>query len=166
MSFYLLRTLRLCSARTILSLWLCAWVGTASANGNVEVLQQNLHLLLSKNSSQKQLAIDNISQSDAVQKRKWLEALLEGELYQRKSDDELVYATKAGSQLVMISVVSGDDLGTIKKRKLRKIKINNKLRKHLHNTLAGLDLTAENPAERLAAIKRCQGCRRDCIGYC
>ncbi len=128
--------------------------GVAMASSHTAILKDNLELLLSKSNNDKLQAIDNISRSDSPEKRRWLEALLVGELYQRKSDNELVFATGAKSQLSITSVSTGKDLGTVKKRKLRKLKINNKLRNHLHNTLAGLDLSAENSDVRLAAIKR------------
>lgn len=128
-----------------------------AANSDIQILQDNVTLLSSKRAVDREQAIDNISASQAESKKHWMEALLAGELFTRKSDEQLVYATREGSQYSISSVATGELLGVVKKRELRKFKINNALRSKLHAVLANLDLKSTDAIIRLAAVKRLMG---------
>ncbi|WP_269620195.1 urea ABC transporter permease subunit UrtB [Zhongshania sp. BJYM1] len=94
------------------------------------------------------IASSNLSQRSAV-----LNALQDGQLYYTKSDEKLVYAITHPDGYQITSVISGEDLGVIGNRKVRKISINNELRAVLRGVLAELSLRSDDVAERLKAAK-------------
>ncbi len=99
-------------------------------------------------------AIDEIAASDASQKRVWLESLLNGRLYQRKSDQKMVLVEKSGSNFLLISAADGSSLGEVGKREVSKIKINNSLRAKLRGAISAMSIQDPDPQARLAAIEQ------------
>ena len=80
-----------------------------------------------------------------------LEALLEGDLYYRKSDDRVVIAVDAESGYRITDVISGEDLGAVGKRDVKKIATNNRMRKNLRVQIAAYKLVNKNPDVRRTA---------------
>ena len=99
-------------------------------------------------------AIDALVQSDSDKKRVWLQALLDGKLYARKSDDLVVIAEKVDSGFKIVSASNDEKLGLVGKRDVRKLKINNKLRSKLRSEISLLALRDPDPEIRLAAVER------------
>jgi len=145
--------------KLFLLLWLLSSINTTAwaADADIQVLQDNADLLASKKTAERKQAIDNIISSDAADKAVWLEALLEGNLYRRKSDDLLLYATREGSGFSVVSVATGETIGTENKRAIVKFKINNSIRSQLSSALASVDLVSADAGVRLAAVKRLMG---------
>jgi urea transport system permease protein len=77
---------------------------------------------------------------------------LAGELYYRKSDKKIVFATKSEKGYVIVDALSGDNLGETGKRKVKKIGVNNKLRGVLKNEIAKLSLSHKKTEVRLNAV--------------
>ena len=80
-----------------------------------------------------------------------LEALSNGDLYERKSDKLVVIGTKAGADLALTDPLTGEALGTAPPAALTKIKVNNGLRRTIRSALGGLTLMAADPQVRMAA---------------
>jgi urea transport system permease protein len=81
-----------------------------------------------------------------------LEALGEGDLYRRKSDDRIVIGADApGSNLALTDALTGEALGEAASRDLEKIKVNNRLRRAIRSALGSLTLMSPNPSVRLRA---------------
>ncbi|MDY6920991.1 MAG: urea ABC transporter permease subunit UrtB [Pseudomonadota bacterium] len=80
-----------------------------------------------------------------------LEALLEGDLYYRKSDDRVVIAVDAESGYRITDVITGNDLGALGKRDVKKVATNNRMRKNLRVQIAAYKLVNKNPDVRLTA---------------
>ena len=99
-------------------------------------------------------AIDKILASNAPRKREWLESLLEGTLYVRKSDKQVVTVVKKGSSFDLTAASKGEALEAAGKRAVSKIKINNALRKKLRNAIAKMSLDDPNPETRLVAVEQ------------
>ncbi len=99
-------------------------------------------------------AIDQIAASGAPGKRMWLEAILEGTLYQRKSDKKMVLVNKQGSSFELTSAIDGSALGSAGKREVSKVKINNALRRKLRSAIAAISLQDADPVVRQAAVER------------
>jgi len=99
-------------------------------------------------------SIDLIAASDAPRKRIWLEAILEGDLYIRKSDDLPVIVEKIDKGFALIGAADGSDQGAVGKREVKKVKINNALRGKLRTAIAGLALQDNDPQARLNAVDR------------
>jgi urea transport system permease protein len=99
-------------------------------------------------------AIDEIASSSAARRGEWLQQILDGKLYVRKSDNKVVSVVKAPAGFEITSASNGDELGEVGKRDVSKIKINNALRGKLREALAQLALTNPDPKERLAAVEQ------------
>ncbi|WP_299732266.1 urea ABC transporter permease subunit UrtB [uncultured Endozoicomonas sp.] len=82
-----------------------------------------------------------------------LEHWLNGRLFVVKKQKQLVYAEKTPEKKYRIyDLLSSDELGTVKKRALKKVRINNQLRSVLKTALASWDLKSKNPDTRKKAI--------------
>ena len=82
-----------------------------------------------------------------------LEALRKGRLYYRKADGRLVVTEKAGKGYRLTDPLSGEVLGGAKRRAVRKIRINNRVRGAIKAALSQLDLFSADPDRRLAAAR-------------
>jgi urea transport system permease protein len=82
-----------------------------------------------------------------------LQALADGNLYTRDSDQKVVLATKAGSDYALTDPVDASDLGTVAKGDIEKIKVNNGLRGKIRTAIGAMTLLSEDRATRLAAAE-------------
>ena len=80
-----------------------------------------------------------------------LEALLAGKLYVRPSDKKVFITEKAEGGFTLIDPLSGKDAATSDSFSVKKIRVNNRLRRELKAALGGLTLLSKNPAARLKA---------------
>lgn len=109
--------------------------------------------LQTNNFKKKQTAVESIEAIDDPRVKSILEAMMNGNLYYRKTDKQLVFFDNAEGKLKVTGVLSGKEFSGIKKRDLRKVKTNNKLRKYLRGAIGRLGLGSENRDTRLAAAK-------------
>ena len=86
-----------------------------------------------------------------------MQALLDGELYRRKADDRVVIVADAASGYALVNALDGTDLGTVSRRKVKRIKVNNRLRSLLRGFIARAALASPDPARRLAAVEAMSG---------
>jgi urea transport system permease protein len=105
----------------------------------------------------KQAAVARIAESGDERAAAILGALLEGNLAYRKSDRLIVFTQKSGSDVTVRNALSGEDLGTVSRRDVKKIGINNQMRGKLRAAIATLNLRHPDPEVRLAAIERSTG---------
>ena len=82
-----------------------------------------------------------------------LTEFLNGRLYYRKKDKTIVLAEKADKKLALTNAITGEQLETVNKRKVKRISVNNTLRSVIRAALARLKLSAEEPEIRLAAVR-------------
>jgi urea transport system permease protein len=80
-----------------------------------------------------------------------LEALGEGDLYFRKSDNAVFLTKPAGANFSLIDPVTGETVGEEAKGALTKIKVNNNLRRAIRSALGGLTLLSPDRNVRLQA---------------
>jgi urea transport system permease protein len=97
-------------------------------------------------------AAKEIAASDAEQAFVVLGALLEGRLYVRKAENDVVVAVGSGDEVEIASAAHGGTLGAVAKTDLKRIIINNQMRIMLRSDLARLSLRATDPAQRRKAI--------------
>lgn len=83
-----------------------------------------------------------------------LEALLNSELFYKKSNGEVFIAKKSGKVYVLTSPLTGADLGETKKSAIKKIRINNKIRGKLKGLLGGLTLMSKDADLRANAADK------------
>tara|TARA_R110002095_G_scaffold190914_2_gene168605 strand:- start:63 stop:1736 length:1674 start_codon:yes stop_codon:yes gene_type:complete len=83
-----------------------------------------------------------------------LSAMLDGALYRRKSPKTVVIAESLDDGgYALTDAVSGEDLGAVGRRDVRRISVNNELRRILRGLIASLQLNAADPAERIVAAE-------------
>ena len=99
-------------------------------------------------------ALDRLTASVAPRARVWLDALLEGELYIRKSDSLPVVAIRSGKEYLLTDAATGSEVGTVSKSAIKKIKINNAIRGQLRSAIAALALRDADPQVRRGAVER------------
>ena len=80
-----------------------------------------------------------------------LEALAEGDLYQRKADGTVFIVKPAGASFALIDALTGEKAGEEAKAALEKVKVNNGLRRVIRAALGGLTLMSPDAAVRLQA---------------
>ncbi len=82
-----------------------------------------------------------------------LQAFSDGDLYVRKSDNQVFIAKSSGDMMDLVDPVSGQVVGQEGKDNLGKIKINNNLRRAVRAALGGLTLMSPDRATRLEAAQ-------------
>ena len=139
----------------ILSLlvWLFLFAAPVLAEDNQPAIEDAFELFKSKSFDDKAKGIELIALSGDERSKTILNALLSSQLFIKKADKQIVIGKKSDKQYQITSALTSEDLGKIKKRKLKKIGINNSLRSQIRNTLASIDLTDPDPTVRLAAIQ-------------
>ncbi|MDW3094391.1 MAG: urea ABC transporter permease subunit UrtB [Gammaproteobacteria bacterium] len=107
--------------------------------------------LTTKKFDEKEVIIKNIQQSGHKRSLTILSKLLDGKLYYKKDDKLIVIANIQNKTASIINASSGEPLGDIAKKKLKKVGINNKLRRALNSSIAQLSLADSNPKVRKSA---------------
>ncbi len=82
-----------------------------------------------------------------------LQALLDGQLFTLKTDMTLVIGVDNNQGYDVRDALTGTALGAMDRGAVNKINLTNKLRVSLRRTIGQLQLTVEDPAIRLAAVK-------------
>jgi len=114
-------------------------------------LQALLGELTAMSFSKKARAIEQIAALEDERVVPILEAMLAGDLYYRKSDDLMVFASASAEGYTLTDVLSGEQIGEVGKRDIKKVATNNGLRKQLRTQIAGSKLLSKSSAVRLAA---------------
>ena len=98
-------------------------------------------------------ALDTLASLERDDKRALLTGILEGDLMRWKAQSRIVRIEKNGRDFTLFDLASGDELDTVKKRRLARLKLDNRLRSYLKNLIAGLGLESEDASERLTAVR-------------
>ena len=123
------------------------------ANAADNSFEQGLQLLTQKSFSKKSEAIKLLADSQHEQALELLQAMSRGELYFRKKDNRIVLVVKLDSQVQLTDAVTGEDLGSTGKRKVKKVSINNTLRSQLTQAIAEMQLGSESAQVRHDALE-------------
>ena len=117
-------------------------------------LEEELGGLKTKKTKDKLAAIEQIAATKEPQAITVLEQLVSGKLYYVKASGEFVYIEKAeDKKYTAFSALTNETVGLFKKSKLKKIKVNNKIRGVIRAQLASLQLTAEDSDVRVNAAR-------------
>ncbi|WP_299394447.1 urea ABC transporter permease subunit UrtB [Pelagibius sp.] len=114
-------------------------------------LLQDLQALTEKSNETKAAAVESLAAGGHERALPILEAYLDGQLFQVKADDRMVIGEEAGKGYRIFDAVTGEAAGELGKRKLRKVRINNRLRQVVKAALGGLTLGSADPAARMRA---------------
>ena len=102
-------------------------------------------------------AMDRVAASGAPRAIPVLQALKEGDLYVRKADDRVVIKHRADGGYAITDAVTGNDLGVVSRRAVKRIVANIQLRVQLEAAIARLSLASPDPGVRLAAVRDMSG---------
>ncbi len=107
--------------------------------------------LTTKKFDEKAILINKIQQSEHPRSLTILAKLLDGRIYYKKDDKTVVIAEITKKTASIINASTGEPLGQTTKKKLKKVGINNKLRRVLNSSIAQLSLNNEDPKIRKSA---------------
>ncbi|MCK2168040.1 urea ABC transporter permease subunit UrtB [Thalassospira xiamenensis] len=124
-----------------------------------EELRNVTEQLNHKSSTKKVEAIEAMAADGDPRVAPILNAMLEGNLFVRASDEHVVIGEKKGKVWNHIDVVSGEVVGESGSKELDKIKINNRLRGALRDALAALNLFSQDIGIRTAAVEQVMDAR-------
>ena len=136
----------------LLSIFLCL-PATALASEDQADLSEAWSLLSSKNYNEISRAADMIGESQHELAPVILSALLESQLYYKKSNKQFFIMQEIEDGYRFKSLIGDELIEQSRKRGFKKVKTNNRLRSHIRQTLASLQLNHNNTAVRLEAVK-------------
>lgn len=137
----------------LLAAFSCLAAGTAAATGDEEFATAVAELNV-RSYDDKAIAATAIAGLDHPRTVSVLSALLDGALYRRKSPKTVVIAESLDDGgYALTDAVSGEDLGAVGRRDVRRISVNNELRRILRGLIASLQLNAADPAARIVAAE-------------
>lgn len=85
------------------------------------------------------------------------DTLLAGKLFYIRATGQIVAAEKQNKAYQVSDLISGASLGTLTKKEIKKIRVNNKLRIYLRQAIARLQIQHPAPEKRLAAVQALLG---------
>jgi urea transport system permease protein len=146
-------TLLAAFATLLAALLLAALGGPAPARADVEALRPLVNALNGANYNETADAVGALAATGDPAAVPALEALLEGDLYARKSDGMVFIAKSAGSKLALTDPLTLASAGEVAKSEMSKIRVNNSLRRTIRAALGALTLLSPDPATRRAAAE-------------
>ena len=128
-------------------LWMPAWAyaGGAFADAVAQLKEGDFE--------QKALAISALESSGDPRTLPLLKAMAAGTLFYRKDDGRLVLPTEAEDGWGIRDALTGAPIGTVSKREIKKIGVNNALRAQLGAAIARLSLGSPDAQARLQAVR-------------
>ena len=93
-----------------------------------------------------------------------LSELLNGNLYERRSDSLIVFAEKTPEGFQLRDTFTNEELGSSGRRGVRKVKLNNKLRSELRELIANVRLFSPDSNVRLNAINEMMSSMNEASG--
>jgi urea transport system permease protein len=126
---------------------------TGLAQDATQNLAQLLKQLPTASFSDKKDLIRQLADLHDARVRGVLTALLEGNLYDRSSDDRVFMAQLDGDRVKLTDPLTEGAAGSASPEELSRITVNNSLRKELRVALAQFDLTSPNAGVRLGAVR-------------
>ncbi|MGB5215083.1 MAG: hypothetical protein WBN88_15725, partial [Anderseniella sp.] len=131
----------------------CLFAGQALAKDDA-VFSTRVQALNAKDFRAKQEAVAQLLAVEHPRTLAVAQALLNGNLYYRKSDKQVFIVDDFEDGYRLVDPLSGDQAEILGKRKVKKIGINNKLRRLLKNGIARLSLQNPDADVRLASVRQ------------
>ncbi|WP_346899239.1 urea ABC transporter permease subunit UrtB [uncultured Roseibium sp.] len=147
----LLRSLALVIGLLLLSLG--AGSDPASAQQAPESLRPLINALANGKFKETEKQIADLTASGNPVAAPALQALGDGDLYFRKSDKQVFITKKASGGYELIDPLTLESVGEAGRREVKKIKVNNSLRRVIRSALGSLTLMAPDPNVRKAAAE-------------
>ncbi len=116
-------------------------------------LDELFAVILGSDFEVKERALQQLAASAHPKRFALIEGVDDGSLQLHKESKRLVWAEKAGSKYRATDVFNDQELGEFSRRELKKITINNNLRRAIGSIIAARDLDSEDAALRLKAVE-------------
>jgi urea transport system permease protein len=114
---------------------------------------QALKLLTSSSFDDKSIAIELLAQTKGATSESLLKAMAQGDLYYVKSNKRFVLTDKKGTKIQLTDALTGEGLGLVSKRKVKKVSVNNKLRGQISTAISNFKLFHADATIRLVAVE-------------
>ncbi|CCQ72714.1 urea ABC transporter permease subunit UrtB [Magnetospira sp. QH-2] len=124
-------------------------IALSGPSAQAATLEEGIAALGAKSYKAKIAAVQALGTAGDDRAAPVLQAMTAGKLYLRKSDKKIVITEKQGDVYVLTDPISGEEVGQTKKRELKKIGVNNKLRGIIRGVMGALTLFSKDPAKRL-----------------
>ncbi len=135
----------------LLTVW-CLSLFAPVANAQQPDLQAIIQkFATTKNFNQTKEIVAELAASGDASVAGLLTALSEGALYYRKSDNQVFVTAGSGKTLELFDPLTGEAAGEAGTRELKKIRVNNSLRRTIRDAIGGLTLASEDASVRLTA---------------
>jgi len=112
----------------------------------------SLQQIITKNYKQKEAAIKQLVLLDDGRVLKVLSEMMEGRLYYLKENQQIVFIKEVNDEYELTGAISEVIIGVVNKRKLKRIKVNNKIRRLLRGEVAKLQLQSKDAGTRYKAV--------------
>jgi urea transport system permease protein len=132
---------------------LTGFSGSAFAQDDIEALRPLVNALAEGKYKETETQIGALAATGNPAVAPTLEALAGGDLYARKTDKQVFIAKKAGKGYALTDPLTLEAAGEVGKREVKKIKVNNSLRRVIRSALGSLTLQAADPAIRKTAAE-------------
>ena len=129
----------------------------AELDVNKQDFTQALESLKVKSYKDKEKAIKQLVATKDQRVKNVLEAMLNARLFYTQQDKNVVIGVKQDDSYTVIDQLSQKQTVNVSKSDLKKIKVNNKLRRILRAAIANLSLSSPDAKERLSAVKQMYG---------
>ncbi len=145
------RVVRLCRLTPVIGAFLL--LPPLSGLAGVDDFAARVAALNAASFSAKEAAARQVAASGHERAAAVLTAMLEGELHRQVATDRIVIAVRAHRAYALSDAADGANLGSARRREVRRISVNNSLRRTLRGLIAGLRLDHVHAGERVAAAR-------------
>jgi len=126
-------------------------------NINNDSFAQNIDELLaalpSAKFSEKEVLVSKLGDLKTETSIKVLKSLEKGTLYFLRSSKKVIYADKTEEGYILTDILTSEIIGKVKKKKIKRISLNNKLRKFTRTIIAKSSLLSQKPHIRINSAK-------------
>ena len=120
----------------------------------ISAFANTIPLFTGKGFKKKTAAVNALAKVDDVRVLAVFQAMLTNKLYYVKSDQQLVFFERIDDRIKVTDVISKEILNISTKSKLKKVSVNNKLRKLLRGYIAALSVKSPDDEVRAAAVRQ------------
>ena len=135
----------------IVMLFIILCVG--SSQSYTQTLEEVLGALPKAKFAEKEKLIDTLGSIEDAVAIDVLNAMSQGTLYYHKKTKQVLFTAKNDEGFEVVDVITGTNLGNLGKREVKRISLNNNLRKYIKNVIAKSSLMVDDPGERINAAE-------------
>ena len=135
----------------IVMLFIILCVG--SSQSYTQTLEEVLSALPKAKFAEKEKLIDTLGAIEDAVAIDVLNAMSQGTLYYHKKTKQVLFTVKNDEGFEVVDVLTGANLGNFGKREVKRISLNNNLRKYIKNVIAKSSLMVDDPGERINAAE-------------